>query len=79
MAKGFLVFAGYDYYPVGGAKDLIGWFKTIQEAEACPKIGTFSYDGGWANILSLDSLEIVVKYSRGKFEYPAKNHISGEM
>lgn len=58
----YLLFAGDDYYPEGGANDLIGRFDSVEEAVAAhdPK----EYEDGWANILCLESLEIVKRYWR---------------
>ena len=53
----YLLFAGNAYYPSGGAEDLIGKFNSINEAEAA--FNPSNYTLGWANILDLDTLEIV--------------------
>ena len=55
----FLLFAGNDYYPKGGALDLIGRYSDIEEAMAAHNPQAFTYDGGWANILDQSSMAIV--------------------
>lgn len=53
-APRYLLFVGDDYYPVGGADDLVGGFDTIGEAlAAIPKLQG-SYD--WAQLLDLSTL-----------------------
>ncbi|MBY0438776.1 MAG: hypothetical protein K2W80_11330 [Burkholderiales bacterium] len=54
----YLLFAGEDYYPEGGAWDLQGRFDTIDAAIAGHD-ARFDYNGGWANVLCLNSLKIV--------------------
>ena len=62
----FLLFAGNDYYPKGGAEDLYGVFETVQEAVAHHNtIPMFDYDGGWAHILYLPGGTIVKSFDHG--------------
>lgn len=65
----YLLFAGNDYYPEGGALDLQGRFDSIEAAIASHDPNKFGYDGGWANILCLDTLKIVKMFSRGDWNY----------
>ena len=66
----FLLFAGDDYYPKGGAEDLQGRFYTLQEAIAAHDTGKYEYEGGWANVLSLESMQVAKRYSRGTWFEP---------
>lgn len=66
----YLLFAGDDYYPNGGAEDLIGRFETIKEAFIGHDPNQFEYDGGWANVLCLDSMKIVKFFHRGNWFDP---------
>lgn len=65
MKNNFLLFAGNDYYPDGGAYDFKGSFKTVSAAlkEHNPK--QHNYDGGWANIFDLETEKIVKQFSCG--------------
>lgn len=60
---GYLLFAGVEYYPEGGAEDLQGHFDTIDAAIA----GYDSKNFEWANILCLDSLKIVCHFYDGEW------------
>lgn len=62
--KRFLLFAGEDYYPQGGANDLIGAFDSVDEAKAAHDPNKFNYDGGWANILDVGTLVIACWFGR---------------
>ena len=61
----YLLFAGDHYYPEGGAYDLQGKFDTIEEALAAHNPAAFDYDGGWANLLCLDTLKVVKEFHCG--------------
>ena len=61
----FLLFAGDDYYPNGGAYDCLGAFETVDAAIAAHDPNRFRYKGGWANVLDLQSLKVVRDFSRG--------------
>lgn len=63
----YLLFAGADYYPEGGARDLKGKFDTIDLAIEAHDPCEFDYEGGWANVLCLDSMRIVKRFWRGKW------------
>ena len=55
---GFLLFAGGDYDEKGGAKDLIGFFPSVESAMAeyaAPRPTAYE----WGNILCLSSMKIV--------------------
>ena len=65
-----LLFAGDDYYPKGGAEDLQGRFTSPQEAMMAHDPRKYEYEGGWANVLDLDSLQVVKRYARGKWFEP---------
>ena len=61
----FLLFAGDDYYPEGGAKDFKGSFSSMEGAQAAHDPDEFRYDGGWANIFDTGTLSIAMSFSRG--------------
>ena len=61
----FLLFAGNDYYPDGGAHDFQGAFDSVEKAKLAHDPDEFQYDGGWANIFDTDSLSISMRFSRG--------------
>ncbi len=61
----YLLFAGDDYYPDGGANDLIGGFASVDAAVSAHDPKRFRYDGGWANILQVSTQEIVRTFDRG--------------
>lgn len=61
----YLLFAGNDYYPLGGAEDLKGKYADIQSAIIAHNPTEYTYDGGWANVLCLDTLKVVMCFSRG--------------
>ena len=63
----FLLFCGDDYYPEGGADDLVGGFKTVEKAIAAHDPKKHQYDGGWANILDIKNLKIVRRFNRGSW------------
>lgn len=72
MAKGiefmdirFLLFAGDDYYPEGGANDFKGAFESLDAAIEAHNPNEHKYDGGWANIFDLNTLKIVKTFNRG--------------
>lgn len=66
----YLLFAGDDYYPNGGAEDLQGRFDTLEAAIAAHDPNKHKYSGGWANVLCLDSLKIVKVFNRGTWSAP---------
>ena len=66
----YLLFAGNDYYPKGGVEDLQGQFETLEAAIAGHDQNKFEYDGGWANVLCLDSLKLVKRFNCGKWFEP---------
>lgn len=65
MTKRFLLFAGDDYYPKGGALDLLGAFDSAEEAESAHDPKRFNYDGGWANILDVEAATVLRSFCRG--------------
>ena len=65
---GYLLFTGNDFYPMGGANDLIGRFETINEAIEHHDKKEFS--GRWAHILNLDTLSVVKVFIRGEWFDP---------
>lgn len=65
MKNRFLLFAGNDYYPEGGAYDFHGSFVSIEEAVKGHNPKMYTYDGGWANIFDLKTEKIVKQFSRG--------------
>lgn len=64
MSK-YLLFAGQDYYPLGGAFDLIGAFPDAESAEAAywwaalNITGNYSCIGTWGHIVRHDSMEVI--------------------
>lgn len=65
MNKQFLLFAGDDYYPEGGAYDFKGSFETEEDAVKAHNPNEHDYNGGWANIFDLKEEKIVKQFSRG--------------
>ena len=61
----YLLFAGDDYYALGGAEDLQGKYSTIQDAINAHDPSKFDIDGGWANILCIETMAIVNRFNRG--------------
>lgn len=61
----YLLFAGDDYYPQGGAEDLKGGFESVEEAKAAHDPNEHNYEGGWANVLDMSNLKIVMYFNRG--------------
>ena len=64
----FLLFAGDDYYPAGGAEDFQGAYESVEAAQTAHNPDVFYYKGGWANILDLNTLSIVMTFYHGKWE-----------
>jgi hypothetical protein len=67
--KRFILFAGHNYYPQGGANDLIGYFATLEEAVAHVKANAKQitekvsyYDNCWYNVLNVDTGDAVDGY-----------------
>jgi len=60
----FLLFAGDEYYPMGGANDFKSKHETIDDAISAHDPTEHNYDGGWANIFCLDQLKIVATFDR---------------
>lgn len=64
----YLLFAGADYYPRGGANDFKGQFDTVELAIEAHDHYEFC-DGGWAHVFCLKSLSAVkFFYSRKWFD-----------
>jgi hypothetical protein len=61
----YLLFAGDDYYPCGGAEDLQGRFDTLEAAVAAHDPTKYGYSGGWASVLCLESLKVAKFFNRG--------------
>ena len=59
----YLLFAGNEYYPEGGANDLQDRFDTLKDAMAAHDPA--KYD--WAHILCLDSLNVVKHFHTEKW------------
>lgn len=60
--KKYLLFAGDNYYPMGGFDDFRGDFDTIELAEQHLK-ACFS-DVDWAHIVDRDTRVIIKKYNQ---------------
>jgi hypothetical protein len=63
----FVLFAGDDYYPLGGMWDYVDSFDTLGEAKA---IGENS---SWAHIAELPNLLLVAEWHNGEY----KNRVRG--
>ena len=63
----YLLFAGHDYYPSGGALDLKGEHKTLREALEAHNPNEFRYDGGWDNILNKETMETNRYFYKGNW------------
>lgn len=63
----FLLFAGHDYYPRGGARDFKGAFMTEGYAMRAHDPTEHDYDGGWANIFDIEKAEIVKQFHGGRW------------
>ena len=61
----YLLFAGNDYYPEGGAEDLQGKFDTIDAALAAHALSDFVDYRAFANVLCLDTLKVVKNFHCG--------------
>ena len=58
----YLLFAGDDYYPKGGANDLKGSYVSLDDAIDAHNPNEFDYDGGWANILNIETMKIEARF-----------------
>lgn len=63
----FLLFAGNDYYPRGGAYDLQGRYETLEAAMQGHDPDKYEYGGGWANILWLGDMTIMKCFESSKW------------
>ena len=64
--KRYLLFAGEDYYPSGGAYDFVGSFDSIDEAVNA--LNYKEYRDCWANVFDLTTEKIVKHHSRGVWQ-----------
>lgn len=56
----YLLFAGDNYYPLGGWCDFRGSFETPEQAKEALLPGDHTYTGmGWAHIVDLESGKVV--------------------
>lgn len=70
----YLLFSGRDYYPSGGALDLMGAFPDLESAEAAYWWGAKgeygerrgAEFGSWGHILSLESMSVVKELPEGE-------------
>ena len=69
MKNRFLLFAGENYYPQGGAEDFICGYDTIEQAmDAYDKMPLEEYEEKeWANILDIKTLKPVKFFFNGKW------------
>jgi hypothetical protein len=72
MKKQFLLFAGMNYYPKGGAYDFKGSFETVELAVKAHDpfyctISKHKYYDGWANIFDLKEQKIVKQCYQGNW------------
>ena len=67
MKKQFLLFAGSNYYPEGGAYDFKGSFDTVELAVKAHDPNEQKLDGGWANIFDLKEEKIVKQFYEGNW------------
>lgn len=65
MSKQFLLFAGDDYYPEGGAEDFIGSYDRLDDAIKAHDPNEYLVAGGWANVFDLEEEKIVKYFYRG--------------
>lgn len=72
--KQYLLFAGNDYYPQGGADDLIGFYEILDDALQSHNPAIYEYSGGWAHIYSLTELKIVAEFKKRKMGIDMKKH-----
>jgi hypothetical protein len=63
MSKRFGLFAGYQYYPLGGMKDFRGRFDTVEEAENEGKRLNNLTDADWWQVIDLQTFETVKEWS----------------
>lgn len=63
--KAFLLFMGGGYYPLGGAKDFVGVFKTLEDAKETIRLDWDEDDYDWAQIAVLEDNTLEIVYSRG--------------
>lgn len=66
--KQYLLFAGNDYYPNGGAEDLVGLYENLDDALEAHNQTIYEYEGGWAHVYSLVEMRIIAEFKRGKWE-----------
>ena len=68
MTKKYLLFAGNQYYPNGGAEDFIGFYDTVEHAQiASPR-------DDWAQIAEIVNGSLVIRhtYYDGKWTQEAE-------
>lgn len=55
----YLLFMGFSYYPLGGMKDFMRGFDTLQEAKDYAEVlvDTEAYD--WAHVCNSEKLDII--------------------
>jgi hypothetical protein len=64
MTKNFLLFAGHDYYPEGGANDLIGRYESFPLA--LKRLGELTQED-WAHVYCADPAGIVQSMRRSVY------------
>jgi hypothetical protein len=57
--NGYLLFAGNTYYPECGADDMQGLYLSCEDAMSAYDASKYQYSGGWAHILSLETMTVV--------------------
>lgn len=60
----FLLFAGLTYYPNGGARDLVGAFESVEDAQAADLSGN-----DWGNIYDVETGQTLWSWSSPSHDY----------
>jgi len=82
----YLVFAGADYYPIGGFDDFVAGFRELQYAmkfiETIHETGKNKEPAEWCHIIDTHLMEVLVRFERecnfadGKVEWPKWSEVS---
>lgn len=67
MSNNYLLFAGPDYYPLGGVEDLVGIYTSVEKAKKVAEEGD-PYDFQWIQIVDRDTLEGVLYGMRDMYD-----------
>lgn len=61
MGDRFMLFAGRQYYPLGGADDLVKTYPTVTEADQ-EVVGELSSDFSWAHVYDVETGKMVSRW-----------------